>query len=72
MWHSMGLRPVKVELVMLQVSRDSLGACVLFLIVVGIWCMRALRVGCGICCGMSVAGMFVVHLACLLAKSSRP
>ena len=25
-WHSVGLRPVKVELVMLQVSRDSLGA----------------------------------------------
>ena len=28
--------------------------------------------GCGICGGMSAAGMLVDHLACLLAKRSRP
>ncbi len=68
----MGLRPVKVGLVILQVSLDSLGAYVLLLIVVGILCSKAWRVGCGIFCGMSAAGRFVDHLACLMARRSRP
>ena len=68
----MGLCPVKAMLVMLHVFLESLGASVLLLIVVGICCIRAWRVGCGICCGMSAAGMFVDHLAWLLARSSRP
>ena len=59
-------------MVMLHVFLENSGAFVLLLIVVGICCSRAWRVGCGICCGMSDAGMFVDHLACLLAKSSRP
>ena len=72
LWHSVGLLPVKAVMVMLQVSLESLGSIVLLLIVVGIWCSRAWRVVCGICCGMSAAGMFVDHLACLLARRSRP
>ena len=72
LWHSVGLLPVKAVLVMLQVSLEGLGSIVLFLIVVGIWCSRAWRKGCGTCCGMSAAGMFVDHLACLLARRSRP
>ena len=62
--------PVKAVLVMLHVSLENLGSSVLHLIVVGICCSSAWRVGCGICCGMSVAGMFVDHMACLLARSS--
>jgi len=72
LWHSVGLMPVKVVLVMLHVSLEGLGSIVLLLIVVGIWCSRAWRMGCGICCGMSAAGMFVDYLACLLARRSRP
>ena len=68
----MGLMPVKAVLVMLQVFLESLGSVMVLLIVVGIWCSRALRVGCGICGGMSVFGMLVDHLACLLARRSRP
>ncbi len=68
----MGLLPVKAVLVMLQVSWDNLGAFVLLLIVVGICCSRARRVSCGIYCGMSAAGMMVDHVACLLARSSKP
>ena len=66
----MGLWPVKAVLVMLQVSLENMGASVLLLIVVGICCSRAWRVGCGICCGMRSDGMFVDHMACLLARSS--
>ena len=68
----MGLWPMKAELAMLQVSRESLGVFVLLLIVVGICCSNAWHVGCGMCCGMSAAWMLVDHMACLLAKSSRP
>ncbi len=67
-YHSVGLRPVKVGLVMLQVSRESFGASVLLLTVVGICCSNAWRVRCGMCCGMSSTGMMVDHLVCLLAK----
>ena len=70
--HSVGLLPVKAMMVMLQVSLENLGAVVLLLIVVGIWCSSAWHVGCGICCGTSAAGMFVDHLACLLARRRRP
>ena len=72
LWHSLGLLPVKAVLVMVQVSLESLGSIVLRLIVVGIWCSRAWRVDCGICCWMSAAGIFVDHLACLIARRSRP
>jgi hypothetical protein len=71
-WHSVGLWPMKAGLVMLHVSRESLGAFVLLLIVVGICCSSAWCVGCGMCCGMSAASMLVDHLACLLARSSSP
>ena len=70
--HFVGMWPVKVVLVMLQVSLESLKAFVLLLIVVGICCSSAWRVGCGICRGMSVAYMLVDHLACIMARSSRP
>ena len=39
--HVVGMWPVKARLVMLQVSRESLGAFVLLLIVVGICCSNA-------------------------------
>ena len=68
----MGLLPVKVVLVMLQVFMESLGSIVLPLIVVGIWCSRAWRVDCGMCGEMSAASMLVDHLACLLARRSKP
>jgi len=72
LWHSVGLLPVKAVLVMLQVFLESLGSVMVLLIVVGIWCSRAWRMGCGICGGMSAVGMLVDHLACLLARRSRP
>ncbi len=54
------------------VFMESLGSIAVPLIVVGIWWSRAWRVGCGMCGGMSDAGMFVDHLACLLARRRRP
>ena len=72
LWHSAGLLPAKAVLVMLQVSLEGLGSIVLLMMVVGIWWSRAWRKGCGICCGMSAAGMCVDHLARLLARRSIP
>ena len=57
---------------MQHMSLDSLGASVLPLMVVGICCSSALRMGGAMDCGMRVSGMFTVHLACLLAMRSRP
>ena len=54
---------MKDVLVMLQVLLESLGSVMVLLIVVGIWCSRAWRVGCGIYGGMSVAGMLVDRLS---------
>ncbi len=59
LWHSDGLLLVKAILVMLQVSLEGLGASELRLIMVGICCCSAWRVGCGICWGMSAEGMVV-------------
>ncbi len=72
LWHSVGLMPAKAVLVILQGFLESLGSTVVPLIVVGIWCSRAWRVGCGMCWEMSVVGMLVDHLACLLASRSKP
>ena len=63
---------MNAELVMEQVSRDCLGGSVLPLMMVGVWCSSALRMGWGMAWGMSASGMFVAHLACLLARRSRP
>ena len=60
---------MKAKLVM---ARDSLEASVLPLMVVGICCRSALRMGWAMVRGMSVHGMLDVHLACLLARRSRP
>ena len=57
---------------MQHMSRDSLGASVLPLMVVGVCCRNAFRKGWGMDCGMSVSGMLADHLACLLARRSRP
>ena len=57
---------------MLYMSRDSLGAFVLPLMVVGISRRSALRMGWEMVWGTSVSRMLVDHLACLLAKRSRP
>jgi hypothetical protein len=72
LWHSVGLMPAKAVLVMLHGFLEGLGSTAVPLTVVGIWWSRAWRVGCGICWGMSVAGMLVDHLACLLARRSKP
>ena len=63
---------MKAKLVMQHMSRDSLGASVLPLMVVDICCRSALRKGCEMVCGISVSGMRVDHLVCLLARGSRP
>ena len=63
---------MKAKLVMQHMSRDSLGASVLPLIVVGICYKSALRMGWAMVWGMSVSSMLVDHLACLLTKRSRP
>jgi hypothetical protein len=57
---------------MQHMSLDSLGASALPLMVVGICCSSAFRMGGAVDCGMRVSGMFAVHLACLLARRSRP
>ncbi len=44
----------------------------LHLMVDGTCWRSALRMGWGIVCGMSVSGMFDAHMACLLARRSRP
>ncbi len=53
-------------------SRDNFGASVLPLIVVGLCCRSALRMGWGMVWGMRESGMFDDHLACLLARRRRP
>ena len=57
---------------MQHMSRDSLGASVLPIMVVGICCRSALRMGWEMVWGMSVSSMLDDHLACLLAKRSKP
>ena len=63
---------MKAKLVMQHMSRDNLGAFVLPLMVMGICCRSALRMGWAMVWGMSVSGMLGDHLACLLAKRSMP
>ena len=63
---------MKVVLVMLHVSLESLGASVLLLMMLGSCCRSAWRVGCGMVCGMRDVGTVVDHLTCLLARSSKP
>jgi hypothetical protein len=63
---------VKARLVMHHMSRDSLGASMLPLMVVGICCRSALRMCWAMVWRMSVPGMLDDHLACLLAKRSKP
>jgi hypothetical protein len=60
---------VKARLVMMHTSRDSLGASMLALIVVGICCRVAWRMGGAIVEGISASGMLDAHLVCLLARS---
>ena len=67
-----GVLTVKAKLVMQQMSRDNFGGSVLPLMMAGICWSSALRMGWGMVWGMSAFGMLVAHLACLLAKSSRP
>ena len=57
---------------MQHMSRDSLAASVLPLMVVGVCYKSAFRKGWGMDCGMSVTGMLANHLACLLARRIRP
>jgi hypothetical protein len=45
LWQSVGRLQMKAMLVMQHISRDSLGACVLPLMVVGICCRSALQMG---------------------------
>ena len=63
---------MKARLVMMQTSRDSLGTTVLALIVVGICCSTAWRLGGAMVEGISVSGLRADHLVCLLARRSRP
>ena len=63
---------MKNKMVMQHMSRDSLGAYVLPLMVVGICCRSALPIGWDMVWGMSVSGMLVDHLACVMARRSRP
>jgi hypothetical protein len=72
LWQFLGRWPVKARLVMQHMSRDNLGGSVLPLMVVGACCRSALRKGCEMVCGMSVSRMLEDHLACLLARRSRP
>jgi hypothetical protein len=57
---------------MQHMSRDSLGAYVLLVMVVDICCRSAWRMGWDMVWGISASGIFDDHLACLLAKRSRP
>ena len=57
---------------MQHMSRDSLGAFVLLLMVVGICCRSPWCMGWDMVCGISSSSMFDDHLACLLARRSRP
>ena len=57
---------------MQQMSRESFGGSVLPLMVVGICWRSVLRMGWGMVWGMSASEMLAAHLACLLARSSRP
>ena len=63
---------MKAKRVMQHMLRDSFGASVLLLMVVGSCYRSALRKGCEMVCGMSVSGMLEDHLACLLVMRSRP
>ena len=57
---------------MQHMLRGSLEASVLHLMVIGICCKNALRMGRAMVWGMRVSGMFDVYLACLLAIRSKP
>ena len=57
---------------MQHMSRESFGAFALLLKVVGICCKSAWRMVWEMVWGISASGMFADHLACLLARRSRP
>ena len=63
---------MKARLVMMHMSRDSMGASVLVLIVVGILYSIACRIGGAMVWGISVSGMLIDILVCLLARRNRP
>ena len=63
---------MKARLVMHHMSRDSFEGSVLPLMVVGICCRSALRMGWGMVWGMRASGIFAAHLACRLVRRSRP
>jgi hypothetical protein len=69
---SVGRRPEKPRLFMLQVSLGSLGSFVLERMTVGICWSRVYRMLLVMEVGMRMSGMFVVHLVCLLGTSRRP
>ena len=56
MYHSVGRRPAKARLVMLQVSLESLGASLFVLMVVGDCCRIAWRMVWVMMVGMSESG----------------
>ena len=57
---------------MQHMSRESFGAYVLVLMVVGICYRSDWRMGWEMVWGISAFGMFAYHLACLLSRRSRP
>jgi hypothetical protein len=57
---------------MLHAYLESLDAFVLVLTIVGVCCRISWRMVCVMMVGMSGSRMLVVHLACLLARRSRP
>ena len=57
---------------MLQASLESVGVFVFDLMIVGTCCKIAWRMVWVMLVAMSVSGMLVVHLVCLLARRSKP
>ncbi len=50
----------------------GLGGVVKFRMMVGVYCKSRWRISLGMCVGMKVSGIGVVHAACLLASKSKP
>ena len=67
---SVGRSPDKAGLVILHVSLEGLGSCVFDRIIVGICLSKVCRILFAMEVGMSVSGIFVVHLACPMAIRS--